>query len=187
MLIALDTGCSINRMKRGGMFDFLDLDQETRQLMLEELELDLERNSLYPSKRFNAVGIAIYPDILRAAITSGTESTLASELRASDAFAEFELRKGKPVKVAVTAATTFAEGEFNRYYCRAICRKAVARGNNSVEIYRARESASPRSSSQELLGQHLPATTLLDDLRTNPGVDTALGLPPGPNSGLSVK
>jgi hypothetical protein len=27
---------------------------------------------------------------------------------------------------------------------------------------------------------------LLDDLRTNVGVDTALGLPAGPNSGLSA-
>src|SRR6266851_5569734 len=28
---------------------------------------------------------------------------------------------------------------------------------------------------------------LLTDLRSNPGVDTALGLPPGPNSGLSAR
>lgn len=28
---------------------------------------------------------------------------------------------------------------------------------------------------------------MLDDLRTHVGVDTALGLPPGPNSGLSVR
>ena len=32
----------------------------------------------------------------------------------------------------------------------------------------------------------LAKSSLLDDLRAHPGTDTALGLPPGPNSGLSV-
>jgi hypothetical protein len=56
-----------------------------------------------------------------------------------------------------------------------------------VFVYRAKEVVNPRAESVALIGKSLPAKQLLDDLRTNIGTDTALGLPPGPNSGLSVK
>ena len=36
------------------------------------------------------------------------------------------------------------------------------------------------------VGSAVPTLRLLDDLRANIGVDTALGIPAGPNSGLSV-
>jgi hypothetical protein len=36
-----------------------------------------------------------------------------------------------------------------------------------------------------MIGRRLNAQALLGDLRKHVGVDTALGLPPGPNSGLS--
>ena len=43
------------------------------------------------------------------------------------------------------------------------------------------------TTSEQLIGQELGAAKLLADLRKNVGVDTALGLPPGPNSGLTAK
>lgn len=55
-----------------------------------------------------------------------------------------------------------------------------------MTVYRAKEVANPRAESMALIGRSLPVTQLLDDLRVNIGTDTALGLPPGPNSGLSV-
>jgi len=55
-----------------------------------------------------------------------------------------------------------------------------------VTIYRARESTSARSASVALIGTTPYAAALLEDLRTHIGMDTALHLPPGPNSGVSV-
>jgi hypothetical protein len=43
-----------------------------------------------------------------------------------------------------------------------------------------------RAESEQKIGQRIAAEALLRDLRAHPGLDTALGLPPGPNSGLSV-
>ena len=86
-----------------------------------------------------------------------------------------------------TANVTLCEGEFNRYYIRGVCLKAIEMGKGLVTAYRARHSANPRSESIALEGRSIDAKRLLEDLRANPGVDTAMGLPPGPNSGMSVK
>lgn len=45
----------------------------------------------------------------------------------------------------------------------------------------------PRPESEAMVGSRLPAQALLDDLRTSQGVEPALGLPPGPNSGITVR
>ena len=91
------------------------------------------------------------------------------------------------VRVPVTAPDTLAEGEFNRFYIRGVCRHALESNIGAVEVYRAKAVMQPRSDSQTKIGAMIPAQSLLNDLRVNIGVDTALGLPPGPNSGLSVK
>ena len=80
-----------------------------------------------------------------------------------------------------------AEGEFNRFYIRALCVRASEDNNVEVIVYRAKAVENARSASQQMIGQRMSAEALLHDLRSSPGVDTALGLPPGPNSGLSVR
>jgi hypothetical protein len=80
-----------------------------------------------------------------------------------------------------------AEGEFNRYYCRGLCQRALEVGIEEVEVYRAKAVTTPRPESQRLIGRRLSARSLLNDLRTSQGVEPALGVPPGPNSGLSVR
>lgn len=72
-----------------------------------------------------------------------------------------------------------AEGEFNRYYARGVCVRALAENGPkaTVTIYRARESLNPRSESVVLIGTTPSAAALLEDLRTNIGMDTALHLP----------
>lgn len=60
-------------------------------------------------------------------------------------------------------------------------------GGTELEIYRAGYSRSPRSESEAMIGRRIDAQALLEDLRAHAGVDTALGLPPGPNSGLSAR
>ncbi len=88
--------------------------------------------------------------------------------------------------VPVTAHTTMAEGEFNRFYIRAVCVCALEAGQSNVLIYRGRHSSEPRPESEALIGNLIPADRLLSDLREKAGVEAALGLAK-PNSGLTVK
>lgn len=169
-----------------------NLDNRIRAFMLSEIALDEERQKLYTSKRFTTFGALQYPTILKDVVRSGGDADLAQRLRTHACFAETETRQLKGGKISVakvpeTAPETFAEGEFNRLYFRAICRAAIEDGIEEVEVYRARNSANPRPESEALVGSTLPAATLLHDLRENTGVDTCLGLPPGPNSGLSAR
>jgi len=169
-----------------------NLDSSTRSFMLDEIVHDIAAGNLYYSPRLSPVGRPLYPELLRNAVRSGTDDSLAAELRVSGRLNPTEERR-KPkggtttAQVPVTAPETLSEGEFNRFYARGLCLRALAEGIESLVVYRAKEVGSPRPESVALIGKSLPAKKLLDDLRTSIGTDTALGLPPGPNSGLSVR
>lgn len=168
-----------------------NLDQKTRQLMLEEIEQDINNGTLYISPRLSEIGREDYPLLLKEA-TQHDDSWLAQNLRVNGRISAFEQKRTPKggvttAKVPVTAAETLAEGEFNRFYIRALCRRAIEEGTTGIVIYRAKQVTNPRPESQAKIGAKVNPQALLNDLRTHPGVDTALGLPAGPNSGLSVK
>jgi len=171
--------------------DFEDLNELQRGYMLEELDYDLERGSLYLSKRLNERGIELYPQLLRMAIKEGNDATFAHELLMKNCLKSKEERtvKGKAVvaKVPSNAHTLLAEGEFNRFYIRGMCLGALKDGSCKLEIYRAKQVSSPRQESEAKIGQKIDPDSVLNDLRVNVGTDTVFGLPPGPNSGLSVR
>ena len=169
-----------------------NLDERTRTLMVEELEIDVANGDLYLSPRLNGRGHVEYEQLLRTAFLEGDDQSLADEIRSRGLLNASEQRR-KPtggfstVNVPVSAPETLAEGEFNRFYVRALCRRVIDDGIDEVEVYRAKAVANPRSASEAMIGRRIDASVLLQDLRTNPGVDTSLGLPAGPNSGLSVR
>lgn len=168
-----------------------DLNEATRRFMLGELAQDVQNGRLYISPRLTLDGQRQYEPLLRAAFTSHDESWLAQQLRLGDLMAAMEprTRNGKTTmaRVPVTAPETLAEGEFNRYYIRGLCRRAMEQGIGSVVVYRAKEVEHPRSESEMKIGVQMNPEVLLQDVWIHPGVDTALGLPAGPNSGLSVR
>jgi hypothetical protein len=171
-------------------FELTNLDGEIRQYMVAEMEHDVVAKTLYTSKYLSNDGVERYPGILREALEGGTDGSLATALSESGLFnATYEKRKPSggytSSKVPYTAPVTLAEGEFNRFYLRGLCRRTISVGGGKIEIYRARASSAPRPESEAMIGQRLDAQALLSDLREHPGVDTALGLPQGPNSGLS--
>jgi hypothetical protein len=90
-------------------------------------------------------------------------------------------------KVPWTAAWTLAEDQFNRFYVRGVCRAALDAGRESVEVYRAKSVSQPRPESQRRIGTMVNAVALLADLRQNMALETALHIPGGPNSGISVR
>lgn len=168
------------------------INDDVRRFMLQEVEYDVENNSLYKSKHFNDTGNSIYLDLIKQTVQQYDDDWLAERIRVGNCMNRTAMRR-KPkggyteVKVPVTAPDTFAEGEFNRFYARGLCLHAIDLDIPSLLVYRAKAVMVPRPDSEAMIGSMIDAKALLADLRINQGVDTALGLPNGPNSGLSVR
>lgn len=170
-------------------FTFHELDEETRRLMLGELDLD-EGTEVFLSVRLNAAGMAAWPALLRDACSHGDDTTLVAALGGPGGphFNQFEVNPSTGVadkRVPHNAAAVLGEGEFNRFYIRALCVRATSE-NKALEVYRARPSSRPDPVSEAKIGDRVDPTVLLADLRSHKGVNTALGIP-RPNSGLSVR
>jgi hypothetical protein len=173
------------------MFLFRDLDEKTRGLMLLEVEHDRHAVSEFYGRRLTVDGVAQWSGLLGAAIASGDADSLALALTRGGLLKTHEEatapKTGKAYlrKVPSTAAAILAQGEFNRFYIRALCRRSMEEGSGVVQVYRARHSENPRPESEALLGEEIDAKSLLEDLRAHPGAETLLGVPLV-NSGLSV-
>jgi hypothetical protein len=165
-------------------FHFRNLTAEVRQHMLAEIDQDIADDVLVKSTRFTDDGVTGYPELLSRAAREHEEAWLAESLLGS--FNTTELSAGKEKSVPRNAHTVFAQGEFNRFYCRAICVYALANPNYSIRIYRARQSSNPRPESEAKLGKILDAATVLQDLRTRLATDVEFG-PNEINSGLSLE
>jgi len=169
-----------------------NLDDATRQFMIEEIDMDLQAGTIYISNYLNADGCEAWPHILRTAAESGTDDSLAGVLLANS-YLKTHVQRAKPsggsttVAVPYSAHETMGEGEFNRYYARGLCRRAINDGIATLEVYRAKAVMQPRSTSEQKLGSLVDPATILADLRRTNGVEPALGLPPGPNSGLTLR
>ena len=174
-------------------FSFLNLDERTRQYMLEEIRHDVDRETIYISDMLNPHGVTAYLPLLLEAVRDHDAVWLTYSLPLAEMFnPSYPRRNPKtgihgPVTMPSNAPERLAEGEFNRFYIRGLCRRAIDGSIPALEIYRAKPVMNARSASQAKIGTTICPVTLLNDLRTHVGVDTALGLPPGPNSGLSAK
>lgn len=169
-----------------------NLDERTRQFMLEELEYDIAHNQLHISPVLSGQGQRDYPNLLREAIEHGDESQLTEDLRAQRRLIRSQPRR-KPqggytiATVPAIAPEVLAESEFNRYYIRGVCRRAIADGLKEVVVYRAKPVRTARPESEALIETSLEPEKLLADLRQHPGEPGELGVPPGPGSGVSVR
>lgn len=171
--------------------NYKNLDDKTRKFMLEEIAWDVERGAVYISNYLNDAGAAAWVDLLREAASSGTDDTLAAHIRDGN-FLKVQVERRKPkggftlARVPINAHETMGEGEFGRYYVRGLCRRAIDEGVPHLLVYRAKAVAQPRPGSEEKIGTLVVPTEVLDDLRKTVGVEPLLGLPPGPNSGLTL-
>ncbi|HET7550237.1 MAG TPA: hypothetical protein VFK04_03045 [Gemmatimonadaceae bacterium] len=167
-----------------------DLDPVTREFTLAEFDGDVERGTLTISSRIRPTRTQEYESLLREALAYYDDRWL--EDRVEGMVVDFELRHTPSgatttAKLPSYAPRVLAEGDFNRYYMRGVCARAVAEGRGVVEVYRARVSAEPRPESQELEGQRIDAATLLQELRTRYADSEEEPTIGKPNSGLSVR
>jgi hypothetical protein len=84
------------------------------------------------------------------------------------------------------AAQVLAESEYNRFYIRALARRAIEDGIDGLVVFRAKAVEDPRPESEALIESTFSPQDLLMDLRSHPDQPPTLGVPSGPNSGLSV-
>ncbi|MGE0018326.1 MAG: hypothetical protein AB7S72_01560 [Draconibacterium sp.] len=166
-------------------FNFHNLDSVTRNLMLSEIHSDIEHRKLYESERLNETGRKNYQSYLIKSVTEGDEVLLENLLEINTHFNQTYFRVDKHVKMPSNASTLLSQSEFNRFYIRAICLRAITDGINNVQIYRARESSWARPESEAKIGTLVSAKELLEDLRNSIGTEPKLF--PEINSGLSVK
>jgi len=172
---------------------YQNLDERTRQLMLAEMEYDIAHNQLHISPFLSGQGQRDYANLLRETMQHGNDQTLAEGLRAHRRLNRTQPRH-KPsggYALAATpdnAAELLAESEFNRYYIRALARRAIEDGISELVVYRAKPAQNPRPESEARVETTLPPEDLLADLRSHTGDEVpSLGVPSGPNSGLSVR
>jgi DNA repair photolyase len=172
---------------------FENLDDRTRQLMVDEMEYDIAHNQLHISPFLSGQGQRDYSNILREALESGTDETLAQSLRDHRRILRTLPRRNPKGGYSISAtpenaAQVLAESEFNRYYIRALARRAIEDGIAELVIYRAKPVTTPRPESEMRVETTLSPQDLLNDLRAHTGDEIPeLGVPSGPNSGLSVR
>lgn len=167
------------------MFEFPDLDAGIRQLMRQELARDIELKFIFYDARLVESGRALYLRLLAEALERGTPESFSETILKNSLLNPTETRlvHGQHVqaKVSRIAHRNIGEAEFNRYYMRAVCLRAIEQGIAEVEVYRARPSAHPRPDEPSRKN----AAELLEHLRTtNISVEGSF---PGPNSGRSVR
>jgi hypothetical protein len=157
-------------------------------------ELQLGGHHLSP--RLTPEGVVAWPALLAEAVNDGHDDDwLADELirrglvRPAETYERGERLHARTVNQAHTARQ-LAEGEFNRYYLRGLCLRALNEGIPFLIVYRGKDVDNPRPESQAKVGARVPAGALLETLRRNDFVsveDAVGGVPGGPNSGLTCR
>lgn len=172
-----------------------NLDEITREFMASEIQYDIDRGQLYIAvNRLSAAGQASYPRLLKEAATAHDDGWLANELRRVGVMNSHQDRhhadgRVTRVRIPVNAPDTLAEGEFNRFYIRALCLRGLDDSRLRLVIYRAKQVENPRPESEAKIGSTIDPAAALLVLRANPaesGWENAIGLAQ-PNSGLTVR
>ena len=169
---------------------YLDLDPTTRRYSLAELDRDIASDLLIVSDWLRPGTVSQYQRLLHDALSYYDDLWLETQVQGL--LVDFKVRQTPSggettARVPEHAPRVLAEMDFNRYYMRGLCARALTEGRAEVEVYRARLSSQPRPESAELEGERLSAADVLEELRaltagTLP--DATLGKP---NSGLSVR
>lgn len=161
--------------------------------MIEEIDMDIQSDKIYRSSYLTQSGQGDFPDLIRKAADTGNDDTLAASLRGKFNLKTQRKRPKAPgyytADVPVNAAEVLAQSEFNRYFVRGLCRRAIATKVQRLQVFRAKAVTNPRIGSESKIGLLVDPEVVLIDVRRSQeyGVDTALGLPPGPGSGITLR
>lgn len=170
------------------MYYFPNLDEQTRLIMISELESDLKTGLFYEPKSLTSTGMFKYKRLLKECFSTRTPETLQQKLSQSD----FREKDDRGRKIPSNVRETLAFNDFNRYYIRAILMRALNE-NRKLCVYRAKQSMHERQQSKLIMNKVYfdkqeikQLLELCRDYRKlfNPNIQTELLKP---NSGLSLK
>jgi hypothetical protein len=168
-----------------------NLSTDIRNFMDEELQYDIDNQNLSISSRLNKHGKSNYVSMMKKAIKRGSDGTLANDILVNHFLRDVEeIRSGDHAvvsKIPGNANILIAETEFNKYYVRALCRKAIKDERIKLEIYIAKEVLIEKSSIEKMLRNEVFPYSLIKKLRDNIRVDVALGFPKELNLPVSLR
>lgn len=127
------------------MTHFPDLDEQTRLVMLSELDFDLRTGLFYEPKSLTATGMFTYKRLLKECFSNGTAETLQQKLLPS----YFREKDDRGRKIPSNIRETLAFGDFNRYYVRALLVRALNE-KRKLCVYRAKQVMYERQQSKLL-------------------------------------
>jgi hypothetical protein len=162
----------------------LDL-KDIRKYMMDEVNLDVKNDDIYYGNRLKPVCKEDYLNLLKNEIEVGNPNSFSTLIKNNGLLKDVEVRKSGSRAMPSDAHETLGEGEYNRFYIRGLCKKAIEKAIN-IEIYRAKQVTSPRPKSQMLIGTVMDPKIVLDDFRKNFGRKTCSEIAK-PNSGLSFR
>ena len=121
--------------------NLINLDKLTREFMMIEVDMDIEEDRLYFSKRFTSRGRKDYPTLLHQSVKEYDAIWLADQLNKEGRMSGAELshsRKGTQFikRTPLGDHETFAFGEYNRFYVRGLCARAIEEGIEGVDFVR---------------------------------------------------
>jgi hypothetical protein len=182
--------------------EYNHLDEATRRFMLMELDEDVQGGRVALDPLLTARGRGEYADLLAEALRHHDPYWLASELRSGGrmhiSVQDADVEKLTPEELPVFEPDVLAEGEFNRYYVRGMCRRALDEGIEELRIvklnrgpfanfvYQSDDLPKDERERELDIASRVDPKWLLEKLRMDPEEEMDLGIPGEPGSGLTV-
>jgi hypothetical protein len=114
---------------------FEELDDITRQHMLNEFDAEEASGHPYRSKKLSASGLQAFPALMREAIQHGNEDTLCDALLSNLSYWQPVSRSGRTNYGQ--SAEALAITEFNTWYVRGLAKRLLQEGIAECQVYRA--------------------------------------------------
>jgi len=169
--------------------NYEELDDRTREYMLSEFEKEQAGGMPYKSKSLSVEGLGAFPDLMREAIRSGNEESLAQTLLRSELWQPTELYTRSGVtrsrsRNIAQSAERLALTEFSTWYVRGLARRLLDEGVERCQIYRGEQPKWEPGECAEHEGRVVSVQEIYDSHRVRywpePGDNTAFSIPFGP-------
>lgn len=175
---------------------FEELDARTRESMLSEFEAEQAGPHPYRGRNLSPTGLEASVALMRQAIETGTEETLAQALSVpvhwnpTESYIRNNVARLRNLNY-VQAAERLALTEFNTWYVRGFARRLLDEGVELCQIYRAAQPKWEPASCTQHEGSIYRVRVIYDGHRIRywpePGDETAFAIPYEPNCHHSIR
>lgn len=124
--------------------NYEELDDTTRQCMLEEFEAEQQSEDRYRSRSLSPEGLRVFPELLREAIRNGTEVSLfesgshAEYWDPTESYVRNNVERTRRRNIP-QAARRLALTEYSTWYVRGLARRLMDEGVEECQVYRGEQ------------------------------------------------